>query len=185
MPVTEEEAERLIGVIINTIGSTPHLSDNLIVSDLVSQWRSEVEAGRQIEKKLKVRENPRYQFDSGPSKSRPESSGEFIGRDDYKQIERLNLLINTVNLIFVVPEKMAFNVFDTIKRIKSEKDEEESDNFSIFLAGIGDGGEPKLEINQESIAEWGDEGEALAKLVREISGEISSKARLDLIDEGN
>jgi hypothetical protein len=185
MPVTEEDAERLIGLIIKTIEDTPLLSENLIVSDLINQWRSEVEAGRQVEKKLRVKENPRYQFDAGSSKGRPESSGEFIGRIDYKQFEQLEILINTLNLIFVVPEKMAFKVYDTISRIKKENEEGEGGYLSISLAGAGDSIDSKLDINLESIVEWAEGNGDISRLIREISDEIGSKVRLDLSDGGN
>jgi hypothetical protein len=89
MAISDEEANQVIAAIEEAF---PHESLKLgrdAIADLLQQWRAEIEAGRPIDRKLKVTERPGLDELAGVPRTRTSSTGEFVGKQDYRPAEQL------------------------------------------------------------------------------------------------
>lgn len=75
MAITEDEAAELIGHIEAAVRESASRPDARGIIDLLDQWRSDVEAGAPIERKLAVRQSPGLDELAGtPALERPKAA---------------------------------------------------------------------------------------------------------------
>lgn len=183
MPIEEAEAEKIIVHIEKVIREFSTDPDKQGILDILNQWRSDVEAGRPVEQKIRVRQSPGLDVLAGTPQTRATKSGDFVGKKDYSKIEQLDMLITALGLAFIAPQMMARYFLDTINKNIDSEDGKLEENAKIHLISIGDTAERELisPITFEKISQSQNATQRLTRLLVEISreGEFSS---LNLID---
>ena len=121
MPISEDEAGRLIEIIERTVrGAAGHSRG---IMRLIDQWKADVEAGRPVERKLRVRQSPDADgLIEGP-RSRSKSRGDFVGKEDFTNVEQLDMLVDALGLAFLAPYMMSKRLLDTIENNGAEQNQ--------------------------------------------------------------
>lgn len=144
------------------------------ITEIINQWRADVEAGRPVERKLKVRQSPGLDVLTETPRSRTMSSGEFVGAEDYSPIEQLDMLVSALGLALVAPQMMARRFMDAITDFSGLGTKGQYDPV-VRLVGIADTDEPEgdapARISRTSIDQSRELTGALDKLLREIARE--------------
>ena len=180
MAITESEAGRLISTIIEAI-SSEH-AGRLAVADLLSEWRAEIEAGRPIDRRLKVRQSPGLDEAGGIPQSRTSSTGEFVGKKEYTKLEQLDLLLEALGLAFIAPQMMASKFLTAIDRHCLLKEGASPAPVSVSLASAG-GAEVKiLRVDRNVVTQSLEATSALSGLLLEISREADLRERMFTLD---
>ena len=187
MPISEDEAERLINHIEETVRSFASDPGMRGVIGLVDQWKADVEAGRPIERRLSVRRSsgPVQDdlFDVPPSPST--TSGDFIGKEDYTNVEQLDMLVNSLGLAFLVPPMMSKRLLDTITKYSEEQNQEERPDLVVRFLGATTTDVSRISppVSRETIAQSYASTEELAALLNEIVQEAELTPRRFMDDE--
>ena len=176
MAITEDEAGRLISTIVEAISSSER-PERLAISELISQWRAEIEAGRPVDRRLNVRQSPGLDEVAGVPRSGTSSSGEFVGKKDYTKVEQLNLLLEALGLAFVAPQMMASNFLDAIERCRSLPEGVADAPFSVSLASSGGVEAKTLQIDRNTVTQSVEATAPLATLLKELSQEDGLRTR--------
>lgn len=171
MAISDDEARRLIKHLERTAREAAELQNKPGITEIINQWRVDVEAGRPVERKLKVSQSPGLDVLTGAPRSSTTSSGEFVGTEDYSPIEQLDMLVSALGLALVAPQMMARRFIDAITNFSDPGTKGRYDPI-VRLVGVADTGEPEAEaparISRESIDQSRELTGALDKLLREI-----------------
>lgn len=179
MPISEEEADRLISHIemtVREIASDPPMPG---ITALIDQWKADVEAGRPVELKLPVHRRRGVDGLIDTSRSRPTTSGEFVGKEDYTKFEQLDMLIVSLYLAFLAPSTMSKRLLDTIEEFSGEPNQQEKPSAAVDLLGVASTDEsPRFtHISRETIAQSNESTSKLASLLNEIVQEAGLAPR--------
>lgn len=179
MPISEEEAERLISRIemtVREVASNPRMRG---ITELIDQWKADVEAGRPIERKLPVRRSLGVDGSIDAPRSRSTTSGDFVGKEDYTNVEQLDMLVVSLYLAFLAPSTMSERLLDTIEKYSGEKDQHEKPDPVVDLLGVAstDASRTFTRISRETIAQSNGSTSKLASLLNEIIQEAGLTPR--------
>jgi hypothetical protein len=189
MAISNDEAAKLVDHIEIAVRKAAAEQDKPGILDIINQWRSDIEAGRQIERKLTVRQSPGLDVLSDTPQSRRSSSGDFVGKEDYTPIEQLEMLIAALGIAFIAPEMMAQRFMDTIAEFGGTDTTVPHDP-SIRLVGFGEADEPgpdhMARISRGSIRQSREQTSKLAALLLEISeaAGLSGRKLTDRVEFG-
>jgi len=186
MAISEDEALRLVQHIEKTARQVAEQPAMRGVAELINQWRADVEAGRPIERKLSVKQSPGLDVLSDTPRSRSTTSGDFVGREEYNNVEQLDMLVGALGLAFIAPPMMSGRLLDTIARFGGLAGEQEHSDPFVNLAGVEttEASSKATPISREMVAQSREAVEALAKLLSEISHEADLTPRR-LIESGS
>ncbi|TPK63693.1 hypothetical protein FJ546_13290 [Mesorhizobium sp. B2-4-19] len=173
MAISEDEAKRLVDYLDNTVRELATEPETQGIINLLNQWRSDVEAGRPVERRLTVRESPGLDELADVPRTRTTTSGDFIGKKDYSTIEQLDMLVAALGIALIAPQMMATRFLGVIASSSTEKGLGESPYVNIHLVGVGDTGETEATppISRASIAQSRAATTDLGRLLAEISKE--------------
>ena len=179
MPISEDEAERLIGRIeatVREVASDPSMQG---IIDLIDQWKADVEAGRSIERKLRVQPTPGLYDLIDTPRSRSTTSGDFLGKEDYKYVEQLDMLVVSLGLAFLAPSMMSKRLLGTIAKYNGEQEQEEHPDPTFGLVGVAtpDASRTFSRVSQETIVKSNESTAKLATLLNEITQEADLTPR--------
>ncbi|NBC37811.1 hypothetical protein GTZ99_14745 [Novosphingobium sp. FSY-8] len=180
MAISEDEAAKLIAHIETTlreVASDPRYAG---IIDLLNQWRSDVEAGRRVDRKLPVHQSPGVDVLTEVPRSRTTTSGEFVGKEDYTAIEQLDLLVAALGVAFLAPQMMATRFLNAITTYGGDSGAKIAhENPQIHLVGVGDTGavDSGPRISSNAIAQSRDAVMTLARLLDEVTQEGNLTAR--------
>ena len=179
MAISEEEAERLIGHIEETVRRVASDPGMRGITMLIDQWKADVEAGRPVERKLPVRRSPGLDSLTDTPRSRSTTSGDFVGREEYKNVEQLEMLIVSLGLAFLAPPMMSERLLGTIAAYREGKDRDEEPDPVIRLLGVttADISRPSPPISRETIVQSHESTAELAALLNEIVQEAGFAPR--------
>lgn len=179
MAISEEEAALLIDHLDKTVRELAAGPGAQGIIDLLNQWRSDVEAGQPIERKLAVRRSPGLDELADVPRARTTTSGDFIGKQDYSMIEQLDMLVAALGIAFVAPQMMATRFLDMIASSSGRKGLDAQLYPDIHLVGVGDTGEVEATppISLESVAQSREVTMDLGRLLAEISQEAELTSR--------
>lgn len=174
MAISDDEARRLIEHLERTAREAAARQDKAGITEIINQWRADVEAGRPVERRLKVRQSPGLDVLTETPRSRSISSGEFVGAEDYSPIEQLDMLVSALGLALVAPQMMARRFMDAITAFSGPDTKGQYDPV-VRLVGIADADEPEgdapARISRTSIDRSRELTSALDTLLSEISKE--------------
>lgn len=180
MAISEDEARRLIEHLERIARQAATQQDKPGIIEIINQWRADVEAGRPVERKLKVRQSPGLDVLSATPRSSTTSSGDFIGTEDYRPIEQLDMLVSALGVALVAPEMMARRFMDAITTFSGAGTKGLYDPV-VRLVGVADTDEPEgdapARISRASIDQSREAIGALDKLLREIVEEADLPQR--------
>jgi hypothetical protein len=176
MAITDEEASQIIAAIEQALSLYSLEPDRDAIADFLQQWRAEIEAGRPIDRKLKVTESPGLDVLAGVPRARISSTGEFVGKKDYSPTEQLDLLLEALGLSFVAPPMMAARFLETVERYRV--DEANENPATIFLARTEEIGDPTLRLDRATIDQATKAVIPLSRVLNELSRETSIRDRL-------
>lgn len=182
MAISNDQAAHLIEHIEHSVRVEATKQDKQGIIDIINQWRSDVEAGRQIERKLTVRQSPGLDVLSDTPRTRSTSSGEFVGKEDFTPIEQLDMLITALGLAFVAPQMMAQRFIDAISEYSGADAKAQEEPVVRFIElGEDTDLEPDADyqdrISRHSISQSREHVEDLATLLLEISDEAGLSHR--------
>lgn len=182
MAISNDQAAHLIEHIEHSVRVEATKQDKQGIIDIINQWRSDVEAGRQIERKLTVRQSPGLDVLSDTPRTRSTSSGEFVGKEDFTPIEQLDMLITALGLAFVAPQMMAQRFIDAISEYSGADAKAQEEPVVRFIElGEDTDLEPDADyqdrISRQSISQSREHVEDLATLLLEISDEAGLSHR--------
>jgi len=171
MAISDDEARRLINHLEQTVREAASQRDKPGIAEIINQWRADVEAGRPVERKLKVRQSPGLDVLTETPRSSRMSSGEFVGTEDYSPIEQLDMLVSALGVALVAPQMMARRFMDAITTFSGPGTKGLYDPV-VRLVGVADTDEPEgdapARISRASIDQSRELTGALDKLLREI-----------------
>ncbi|WP_241231305.1 hypothetical protein [Sphingomonas koreensis] len=180
MAITDDEARRLIEHLELTVREAATQQDRPGITEIINQWRADVEAGRPVERKLTVRQSPGLDALTTTPRSSTTSSGEFVGTEDYSAIEQLDMLVTALGVALVAPQMMARRFMDAITTF-SGPDSKGLYDPVVRLVGVADTDEPDgdgpARISRTSIDQSRQLTGALDKLLREIIEEADLPQR--------
>lgn len=180
MAISNNEVRRLIKHLEQTVREAAAQQDKPGITEIINQWRADIDAGRPVERKLKVRQSPGLDVLSETPRSSRTSSGEFVGTEEYSPIEQLDMLVSALGIALVAPQMMARRFMDTITTFSGTATKPLYDPV-VRLVGIADTDEPEddgpARISRTSIDESRDLTIALDKLLREIVEEADLPQR--------
>ena len=179
MPISEDEADRLISHIemtVREVASDPRMQG---ITGLIDQWKADVEAGRPVERKLSVRRSPGLDDLIEASRSSSTTSGEFVGKEEYSKFEQLDMLVVALYLAFLAPSIMSERLLDTIEKFSGEQDQKEKTDQVVDLLGVAspDASRTSSRISRETIAQSNRSTAKLASLLSEIIEEAELTPR--------
>ena len=179
MPISEEEAEHLINHIemtVREVASGPRLRG---ITELIDQWKADVEAGRPIERKLPVRRSSDVDGLIDAPRSRSTTSGDFVGKEDYTKFEQLDMLIVSLYLAFLAPSTMSERLLDTIEKYSREPSQQEKPSAVIDFLGVASTDESRMfaRISRETITQSNEATSKLASVLNEIIQETGLTPR--------
>lgn len=180
MTISEDEAAQLIAHIEKTLRAVASDPRQAGIIDLLNQWRSDVEAGRRVDRKLSVRQSPGVDMLAETPQSRTTISGEFVGKEDYTAIEQLDLLVAALGVAFLAPQMMATKFLNAITTYGGGTGEKIAiENPQIHLVGVGDTGtvESRPEISSITIVQSRKCVIPLASLLDEVTQEGNLTSR--------
>lgn len=169
MAIDETEADLLIAALVEAIPADALQSARHAVGDLISQWRAEIEAGRPVDRKLKVRQSPGLDELVGIARSGTTYTGEFVGKAEYSKFEQLDLLVEALGLVFAAPQMMASRLLDTVRYYRSSQGVGATEPLSIEFAGTGETETPALSIDETIVTQSIKATASLTVLLDEIS----------------
>lgn len=176
MAISENEAQQLIEHIEKTIRELADQAAMLGVIELMGQWKADVEAGRSVERKLSVRQSPGLDRLVEAPRSRSTTSGDFVGKEDYNNVEQLDMLVAALGLAYVAPPMMSKRLLDKVSELSEQKGQPEQSDLTIELRGVATSEEstPSLRISRASI------GQSLKATLglRNVLSEITREAEL-------
>lgn len=175
MPISEEEMRRLINALQEAVPEEASQPGRDAVATFLAQWRAEVEAGRPIDRKVKVAESAGADMIAGVARSRITTTGEFVGKAEYRPAEQLDLLLEALGLSYVAPPMMASRFLDALARYGD--DENDKVPGTVSLAPTGEAGDPSLQIDRATVDRAIEAVQPLAKLLEELSREAGVRAR--------
>lgn len=171
MAISDDEAGRLIEHLERTVREAAAEQDKPGITEIINQWRADVEAGRPVERKLTVRQSPGLDALTANPRSSTKSSGEFVGTEAYSAIEQLDMLVTALGVALVAPQMMARRFIETIITLSGPKSEDLHDPV-VRLVGVADTDEPDgdgpARISRTSIDQSRQLTGALDKLLHEI-----------------
>ncbi|WP_156936455.1 hypothetical protein [Mesorhizobium sp. LNJC384A00] len=176
MAISEGEARSLIETILKTLAENAVPGDRRAIDDLIAQWHAEIEAGRPVDRKLKVRISPGLDVVAEVPRSRTAATGEFVGKKDYSQIEQLDLLLEALGLAFVAPQMMASKLLETILQFARDGGAQAAAPVTVFLATLGEA-EGLRQIDSVIAQEAAVRTQELANIIAELSEEKGLKRR--------
>ena len=179
MPISEDEADLLISHIEETVrevASDPRMRG---ITGLIDQWKADVEAGRPIERKLRVQRSPGVDGLIEAPGSRSTTSGDFVGKEEYTKFEQLDMLVLSLYLAFLAPSIMSERLLDTIGKYGGVQDQQEKLDPVIDLLGVAptDASRTSSRISRETIAQSKESTKKLATLLNEIIEEAELTPR--------
>ncbi|ESY44736.1 hypothetical protein X747_05405 [Mesorhizobium sp. LNJC384A00] len=174
--ISEGEARSLIETILKTLAENAVPGDRRAIDDLIAQWHAEIEAGRPVDRKLKVRISPGLDVVAEVPRSRTAATGEFVGKKDYSQIEQLDLLLEALGLAFVAPQMMASKLLETILQFARDGGAQAAAPVTVFLATLGEA-EGLRQIDSVIAQEAAVRTQELANIIAELSEEKGLKRR--------
>lgn len=170
MDISEEEAIKLIAHIERTMreaSSEPNLHG---IINILNQWRADVDAGRQVERRLIVSQSPGLDKIAEVPRSRSPVSGEFVGKEEYTPHVQLDMLVNALAIAFIAPPMMAQRFINAITEYSEATVQTEP---VIHLVGVGekDGTEASSssKISHKNIAQTRQKTSAITSILMEIS----------------
>ncbi|ESX02329.1 hypothetical protein NKJ16_29535 [Mesorhizobium sp. M0179] len=180
MAISEDEAASLIVLIERTVREVAGKPDTQGIIDMMNQWRSDVEAGRPVERKLSVRQSPGLDELAGAPRSRTTTSGDFVGREDYSKVEQLDMLIAALGVAYVAPQMMATRFLDTIVSCSEQARQKAQFEPIAHFVGVGDTEESRAapSISRTTIMQSREATMPLARLLDEITREAELTPRL-------
>ncbi|KQM27900.1 MULTISPECIES: hypothetical protein [unclassified Sphingomonas] len=181
MAISDEEATQVIASIEKALSQESLEPGRDAIADFLQQWRAEIEAGRPIDRKLKVAESPGLDELAGVPRARTSSTGEFVGKKDYRPTEQLDLLLEALGLSFVAPPMMAARFLETVERYRV--DEAKDSPTTISLAPTGEVGEPALQLDRATIDQAAEAVISLSRVLDELSRETGIRDRLTEVEE--
>lgn len=179
MAISEIEAADLIKHIEKTVRSAAEQPEYHGILDLLNQWRSDVDAGRSIERKLSVRQSPGLDVLSETPRTRATAKGDFVGKEDYNALEQLELLVSALNLAYVAPKMMAERFLDMVAASSGEADPKASVDVVVEFVGVGetDAAATRQTISRAGIAQSHETTKGLSDLLAEIAQDAGFKPR--------
>ena len=179
MPISEDEADRLISHIemtVREVASDPRMQG---VIGLIDQWKADVEAGRPIERKLSVRRSPGLDDLIEAPRSSSTTSGDFVGKVDYSKFEQLDLLVVALYLAFLAPSIMSERLLNTISKYSGEQNQHDQSDPVVDLLGVAspEASRTPSRISRETIAQSNRSTAKLATLLNEIIEEAELTPR--------
>ncbi len=170
MPISEDEAERLISHIEATVRRVTRDPSMSGITGLIDQWKADVEAGRSIERKLRFRASRGFDDLTDTPRSGLTTSGDFVGKEDFTRVEQLDMLVVSLRLAFLVPSMMSARLLDTIAEYCGEQDQQEKKELVVQLFGVSttDVAPTSPSISREMIARSNEVTAKLATLLDEI-----------------
>lgn len=177
MAIDDEEAGRLISTILQAVSEGAPSLERSGVNEVINQWRAEIEAGRPIERKLRVRQSPGLDVVSGTPRSGSSSTGEFVGKEEYSKIEQLDLLVEALGLAFSAPQMMASRFLDTIIKYSSPGGDKRPEQISAVLVDGSNPDVPGRSIDRGVIAQSEEATARLVELLNELSQEGDLQVR--------
>ncbi|WP_323796851.1 hypothetical protein [Nisaea sp.] len=182
MAASEEEAERQLGALTQTIRDHRNEPAWQRVNEVLDLIQSEIDEGRPIMRSVKVKESDGQDRITGQDRSRTQSSASLVGSEPYSSSEALDMTAEALALAFVSPVKMASRLLDTVARFGSIDGEREAE-IVIKIAGRGDQEkrEPKIELTRNNIARARQSLRPLAGNLNSLLKELDLKRRPLLI----
>jgi hypothetical protein len=173
MAISEDEAAALIKHIETTVGAAAEKPEFHGILDLLNQWRSDVDAGRSIERKLSVRQSPGLDVLTETPRTRATAKGDFVGKEDYNGLEQLELLVTALDLAYVAPKMMAERFLDIVASTSGEANAKAGADISIAFVGVGetDAAATGRTISRAGVAQSHEATTRLSELLAEISRE--------------
>ncbi|PSJ39041.1 hypothetical protein [Allosphingosinicella deserti] len=177
MAMTDAEAARLVTHLeaaVRQFASEPTANGIL---DVLNQWRSDVEAGRQVERKLKVRQSPGIDELAGVPRGGATTTGDFVGKEEYSNFEQLDMLVAALGVAFLAPKMMASRVIGMVKR--SIPPATAAQGVVVHRVGVGDDDATEVvqPISSVTIAQSDLATLKLGRLLDEISREAGLPSR--------
>lgn len=171
MAISDDDTRRLIAHLEQATREAAAEQQKPGITAIINQWRADVEAGRAVERKLKVRQSPGLDVLTETPRSSTTSSGEFVGTEPYSPIEQLDMLVAALGVALVAPQMMARRFMDTITSF-SGHDAKGLYDPVVRLVGVADTDEPEgdapARVSRASIDRSRELTGALDKLLREI-----------------
>ncbi|MEJ8631870.1 hypothetical protein P0F65_22955 [Sphingomonas sp. I4] len=135
MAISDEEANQLIDAIEQALPPESLEPGRDAIIDFLQQWRAEIEAGRPIDRKLKVAESPGLRRACGRAARAFQLNRRFRRQKDYRPTERLDLLLEALGLSFVAPPMMAARFLETVERYRVDEANENPATISLAPTG--------------------------------------------------
>ncbi|MBX9829561.1 MAG: hypothetical protein K2Y27_31795 [Xanthobacteraceae bacterium] len=176
MAISEDEARRLIATILEALARDAEPEGRRAIDDLVAQWHAEIEAGRPVDRKLKVNVSPGLDVVADVPRSRTVATGEFVGKKDFSQLEQLDLLLEALGLAFVAPQMMANKVIETVQQFAVADSVRTAVPVTVFLTAAGDV-EGARQIDNAVVVESAMRTRHLANIIAELSEEMGLSRR--------
>lgn len=180
MSISDDDAKKLVRFIESKVREEASEQDKAGILDIIDQWRSDVEVGRQVERKVVVRQSPGLDAWAEVPRSRSTTSGDFVGREDYEPTEQLNMLIGALGVAYLAPQMMAQRFMQAIEDFGGTGDEQRIFP-NVRFVGIRefDGSEEDEvgKVSRANIEQSRGKTDALSSLLDEISNEAEIPQR--------
>jgi hypothetical protein len=174
MTISNEEATGLVEYIERKVRDEAINQNKPGILDIINQWRSDIEIGRQVERKLTVRQSPGLDTIADVPRSRRTTSGEFVGKEEYEPTVQLDMLVGALGIAYLAPQMMAQRFVKAIEDFGGGDKDGENDP-DVRLVDAGDSGEAKsvdlARISHMNIKQSCDKTAQISSLLREISDE--------------
>lgn len=170
MRIDEDDAEQLISLIERAVREITSDRGMQGITELIDQWKADVEAGRPVERKLSVPQSPVHDAVPDtphvPSKTR----GDFIGKEEFTNLEQLEMLVDALCLAFLAPSMMSRRILDTIETSGWKRDQQDEPGPVAYLLGdpTADPSPSSVPISRMTVAQSHESTEGLAALLGEI-----------------
>ncbi|GGE43614.1 hypothetical protein [Actibacterium pelagium] len=180
MTISNDEVTKLVNFIEEKVRSEATEQDKAGIAEIINQWRSDIEIGRQVERKVTVRQSPGLDVIADVPRSRRATSGDFIGREDYEPTEQLNMLLGALGMAYLAPQMMAQQFMQAIEDF-GVIDEDAEVVPDVHLVGLGEIGESDEDswskISRANIEQSRTKTNRLSLLLSELSKEAGIKQR--------
>jgi hypothetical protein len=180
MSISDDDAEKLVNFIESKVREETSEQEKAGILNIINQWRSDIEVGRQVERKVVVRQSPGLDTLAEVPRSRSATSGDFVGREDYEPTEQLNMLIGALGVAYLAPQMMAQRFIQAIEDFGGTGDEQKVVP-DVRFVGVGEFGgfeEDDLgKISRANIEQSRGKTDALSSLLDEISNEAEIPQR--------
>jgi hypothetical protein len=168
--LTEDEAAELYDKLLIELRKRRDVDKPSEPDDFLRAIEAEIEAGKPVQVTLRVRSEGSVDDPiAGSSRKVETSSGEFIQRQEYSPREKLEILVNGLNLTAIAPPLLARRFAATIEQLSDPR------HFDVLRFGDDQTVDPRRNLAKTSIAAEVAVTSTLRNILEEVLRELSDR----------